>query len=92
MGVTGIPHRQPSEVPDRLTRLTAALERYESGLRALNQELADEILACRLAGATWSEIGERLGMTKQGAQKRWGGSPREARASVHRDGCSEQRS
>ncbi|MFI5490677.1 hypothetical protein [Micromonospora echinaurantiaca] len=68
------------------------MERYESGLQALNQGLADEILACRLAGATWSEIGERLGMTKQGAQKRWGGSLREIRSSMHRDECSEQSS
>jgi hypothetical protein len=56
----------------RLTRLTAAMARYETDLRALNRELADEVMACRRAGATWSEIGEHLGMTKQAAQKRWG--------------------
>jgi hypothetical protein len=48
------------------------MARLETGLRALNRELADEVMACRRAGATWGEIGERLGMTKQAAQKRWG--------------------
>jgi hypothetical protein len=65
-------HPEHSGAGSHLARLTAAMTRYEAGVRALNRELADEVMTCRRAGATWSQIGERLGMTKQAAQKRWG--------------------
>lgn len=71
-GTAPTSRREHSGVTGPLTRLTAAMARLETGLRALNRELADEVMACRRAGATWGEIGERLGMTKQAAQKRWG--------------------
>ena len=68
-----------SRVTTHLTRLTAAMARYQTGLRGLNRELADEVMACRGAGATWCQIGEHLGMTKQAAQKRWGRQVQEPR-------------
>ena len=70
-----------SDLTSHLTRLAAAMVRYENGLRALNHELADEVMACRRAGATWGEIGEHLGMTKQAAQKRWGRQAQEPQGS-----------
>jgi len=40
------------------------------------EKLKDELLACvsgaRLNGASWSEIGGAVGMTKQSAHERWG--------------------
>jgi len=30
------------------------------------------VLEARRAGHSWAEIGERLGLSKQGAQQRWG--------------------
>lgn len=71
-GIVPTSRQEHSGVTGPLARLTAASARYETGLRALSRELADEVMACRRAGATWGEIGERLGMTKQAAQKRWG--------------------
>ncbi|MEU8819486.1 hypothetical protein [Actinoplanes sp. NPDC048796] len=66
------PRRRASTATTPLARLTAASARYEIALDRLNRELADEVRACRRAGATWGEIGGCLGVTKQAAQKRWG--------------------
>lgn len=40
------------------------------------EKLKDELLACvsgaRRNGASWSEVGAAVGMTKQAAHERWG--------------------
>jgi hypothetical protein len=35
-------------------------------------ELADAASAARAAGASWSQIGDAVGLTRQAAQQRWG--------------------
>lgn len=39
----------------------------------IDRELPASVARARAAGATWSEIAEPLGMTRQGATKRFGG-------------------
>jgi hypothetical protein len=60
-----------SEHPDVLGRLTAAVE-----LSSRLDELGDHLIGhfvdeARRAGASWTEIGESIGVTKQAAQKRF---------------------
>ncbi len=62
----------PAEAAGELERLSAVLENYRLRSAALARELAEQIHACLHAGATWGEVGERLGMTKQGARDHWG--------------------
>lgn len=40
----------------------------------MRAEIAREVERARRAGASWSEIGAALGMTRQAAQKRFGAS------------------
>jgi hypothetical protein len=63
--------RLPVDAAAQLERLTTAMDRYREESDALTRRLGQQILACREAGATWGEIGERLGMTKQGARAHW---------------------
>jgi hypothetical protein len=49
-------------------RLSAAVD----ALRATEQQLADTVALGRKAGVTWDETAEILGMTRQGATKRYG--------------------
>jgi hypothetical protein len=67
------PYRRstPDAAHARLAGLTDALESYRRARKQLSDGLAAEIRACLEAGATWGEIGERLGTTKQGARARW---------------------
>ena len=37
-----------------------------------NHRLAEAARAARHAGATWTQIGDALGLTRQAAQQRWG--------------------
>jgi hypothetical protein len=65
-----------SEHPDVLGRLTAAVE-----LSGQLDELGDHLIGhfvdeARRAGASWTDIGESIGVTKQAAQKRF--VPRES--------------
>ncbi len=68
------PYRRkvPAEAAAELERLAAALEDYRRRSAELAHELAEQIHTCLHAGATWGEVGERLGMTKQGAREHWG--------------------
>ena len=59
-----------------ITRLQAARR-----LREAAEELeAVQVQAARKAGATWIEIGELYGLTKQGAQQRFRGARNQAKA------------
>ena len=57
-----------SSADDPLSFLTVQSARWESWAE-LTQRTVDRALA---QGATWTQIGEALGMTRQGAWKRWG--------------------
>jgi hypothetical protein len=50
----------------------AALRGLADQLRALENKIADKVRLARAAGASWTQIGREVGMTKQGAQQRWG--------------------
>lgn len=45
-------------------------------LRTAEQRLAEAVQACRDAGMTWQYIADDLGVTKQGAQQRYGRAQR----------------
>jgi hypothetical protein len=41
-------------------------------LRTLSQQVDDKVQLARATGASWSQIGREAGLSKQGAQQRWG--------------------
>jgi hypothetical protein len=41
---------------------------------ALNEATSEAVRNARMAGATWEQVGEALGITTQAAQKRFGGA------------------
>jgi len=41
--------------------------------RALDNDIEGKVRLARHHGASWSDVGRAAGMTKQGAQQRWGG-------------------
>ncbi len=61
-------------MPDRLAIL-AELSVAAAAFDAARQSLVDEVERARHAGASWSEIGQALGMTRQGAFQRFGTVP-----------------
>ena len=66
----------------RLTQQLVELrERQLSNVRAAAQAadtagqlLADAVRAARSAGISWGDVAEAAGMSRQGAQQRWGGT------------------
>lgn len=40
--------------------------------RQLDESIGVAVAGLRTAGYSWAEIGSRIGMTRQGAQQRWG--------------------
>lgn len=50
----------------------ASISRLSEQARELAWQLDDEVAASRARGATWEAIGKAAGLTKQGAQQRWG--------------------
>jgi len=64
--------RTPAPAQDELDALSVALERYRLRAAELSRELAEQVHSCLHAGATWGEVGARIGMTKQGAREHWG--------------------
>ena len=57
--------------PDKLGVL-AELSVAAAAFDAARRSLADGVERARHAGASWSEIGQALGMTRQGAFQRFG--------------------
>jgi cytochrome c-type biogenesis protein CcmH/NrfG len=55
-----------------LEGLDGALELYRARTDQLARDFADAVCACIEAGATWGEVGKRLGMSKQAARAHWG--------------------
>lgn len=63
---------EESQVPDELGYLAGERIRKIRDLAlAVEQELDKEIVRARDQGASWSRLGDYLGMSKQGAQHRW---------------------
>lgn len=63
--------RTPSAAAQSLEVLVGDLEHYREESRRLTRELGESIAACIRSGATWGEVGEVLGMTKQAARAHW---------------------
>lgn len=59
---------EPVTIADALSTLTDAVKRRD----ASQAEVDQEVELARLVGASWAQIGGRLGTTKQGAVKRYG--------------------
>ena len=72
VGMSPYRRKTPPEATEALDELAVVLEHYRLCSAELAHELAEQIHACLHAGATWGEVGERLGMTKQGARDHWG--------------------
>ena len=53
---------------DALTEMAALADGFDTAIR-------DAITGLRTRGYGWAEIAARLGITRQGAQQRWGGDP-----------------
>jgi DNA-directed RNA polymerase specialized sigma24 family protein len=41
----------------------------------IDDAIGEAVIGLRAFGYSWSEIGQRLGISKQAAQQRWGGQP-----------------
>jgi len=67
------PYRRntPPEAETALERLAAALQVYRSESERLAVEFAEAVGACIDAGATWGEVGQQIGITKQAARAHW---------------------
>ncbi len=63
--------RTPSEAADELHGLAGALETYRAEADRSSAKLGKKVASCIRAGATWAEVGERMGMSKQGARSHW---------------------
>ncbi|MGM0384787.1 MAG: hypothetical protein ACQERF_02230 [Actinomycetota bacterium] len=61
-----------------------ALAQVSAEISDAHTRLEAAVRAARAAGATWAQIGEATGVTRQAAHERWGHMPR---AGCPRDGC-----
>jgi len=61
----------PSSRDEYLELVSAASGVQRAGSRILD----DSVRAARAGGASWAAIGDRLGMSRQAAQQRFGGTP-----------------
>ncbi len=57
-------HVAPFEALDQLGDLAGQA-------RVIERQLSDKVQLARTAGASWSQIGREVGLSKQGAQQRW---------------------
>jgi hypothetical protein len=62
----------PPEAEAALDDLALALAEYLRRTAETARDLLVAIRACLDAGATWGEVGRKLGMTKQAARAHWG--------------------
>ena len=67
------PYRRqlPAEAASTLDQLSGAVEVYRAETQRLADQLAVAVVACIEAGATWGEVGRRLGISKQAARAHW---------------------
>jgi hypothetical protein len=68
------PYQRHTPLPAQaaLDDLTLARQEYLRRTFEIAGDLLSAIRACLDAGATWGEVGKRLGMTKQAARAHWG--------------------
>jgi len=59
------PARQPAQA---ITAVTAAA----GAARAATRGLDEAVIAARRGGASWTDIGRGVGITRQSAHQRWG--------------------
>ncbi|HUA31376.1 MAG TPA: hypothetical protein VMC03_21010 [Streptosporangiaceae bacterium] len=64
--------RTPPEAQAALDKLTLAKAAYLRRTIEIARDLLLAIRDCLDCGATWGEVGDRLGMSKQGARAHWG--------------------
>jgi hypothetical protein len=50
----------------------ADLDEMTDQLRDLEQRIAEKVQLARAGGASWTQVGRAAGLSKQGAQQRWG--------------------
>lgn len=50
----------------------ADLEQLVDQLRDVETSIADKVRLARTGGASWTQVGRAAGLSKQGAQQRWG--------------------
>lgn len=71
----GIAHElQPWDAPKVDKRLTE-LDVLRQARLTIERETADAVAKARTNGASWTQIGKALGMTKQAAQQKYGKKP-----------------
>jgi hypothetical protein len=68
------PARQPREPREcvELARLAAERDEVREVLAAADAAIANEVHRERRAGASWGDIGQALGVSRQGARQRFG--------------------
>lgn len=57
---------------DTLTQALDAIRHQRAEARAIDCAIAAEVVVARANGASWQQIGDALGTTRQNAQKRYG--------------------
>lgn len=62
----------------------AAVARTAAEIEDAQARLEVAVRAARAAGATWAQVGQAMGVTRQAAHERWGHIPR---AGCPRDDC-----
>jgi hypothetical protein len=62
----------PPEAEAALGELTLAMAEYLRRTTETARDLLIAIRACLDSGATWGEVGQRLGISKQAARAHWG--------------------
>lgn len=60
-------------------------------VRRSEARLGKAVVAAREAGATWAQIGEAVGMSRQSAHERWGHAPRSSGCQRLDCDCPEHR-
>jgi hypothetical protein len=83
----GVADDRALSVPDHLA-LIAAGARAEEEARSI---LRRSVVAARAGGASWGVIGRELGMSRQAAQQRFGGTPGGADLAAPAPGAGEER-
>jgi hypothetical protein len=71
VGMSPYRRHTPPEAEAALQRLEVALQVYRSETERLAIEFAGAVRVCIEAGATWGEVGQQIGITKQAARAHW---------------------
>jgi hypothetical protein len=72
VGMSPYKRHTPPEAGAALDELTLAMAEYLRRTAETARDLLLAIRACLDSGATWGEVGTRLGISKQAARAHWG--------------------